>query len=161
MDGIRKVKQKLYTNNFSKANRIIVCVNNCMENWLQCKNQGAGGKRIGQSVGRKPCQQQPRLAQDKQLQKIVQQTLKCQCLKLGERKHSSHTTHYHATAFKHKLMSNSLRYYASSSPHLPTTEERDLKILIKLLSVPDNSIRWRGKAPYFGKVTIKQQVWWR
>lgn len=44
---------------------------------------------------------------DKQLQKIVQQTLKCQCLKLKKRKHSSHTTHYPAMAFKHKLMSNS------------------------------------------------------
>lgn len=86
---------------------------------------------------------------DKQLQKIVQQTLKCQGLKLGERKHSSHTTHYHATAFKHKLMSNSLRFYASSSPYLPTVEELDLKIIIKLLSVSDNSIKCRGMASYF------------
>lgn len=114
----------------------------------------------------KALHQQPRIAQathcpDKQLQKIVQQTLKCQCLKLGERKHSSHTTHYHATAFKHKLTSNSLRYYAPHSPHLPTTEKLNLKITIKLLSVPDNNIKCRGMAPYFWKAAIKQQLWWR
>lgn len=55
VDGIRKVKQKRYTNNFSKANKIIACVNNCTGELTTKKKQGTGGKRIGQSVGRKPC----------------------------------------------------------------------------------------------------------
>lgn len=58
-------------------------------------------------------------------------------------------------------MSNSLRYYAPCSPHLPTTEELNLKITIKLLLVPDNNIKCRGMASYFWKVAIKQQLWWR